>query len=378
MEIYLDNSATTKPCREAVEACLFAMETEYGNPSSLHQKGLKAELLQNRAREQLAEALECRTDELWFTSGATESNNLALFGAAGANARRGKTILTTAIEHPSVLEPLAELERQGFRIVRLMPGSDGTYTPEQFAQAVDEDTILVSCMQVNNETGLILPVAEIARAVKRKKTDILVHVDAVQAFLKLPIKLKHMPIDLLSVSGHKVHAPKGIGALYCKKGVRILPRVFGGGQQGGIRSGTEPVELISAFGAAVAAQSGRIRERAARDQALRDYLCGRLAGEPGIVVHNTARSLPHIVHLSVMGVRSEIMLHHLERYGIYVSSGSACARGKQSHVLAALGMDRASSDSALRISFGADTNEAMLDELALRLREGRETLAKTR
>lgn len=378
MEIYLDNSATTRPCREAVDACLFAMETEYGNPSSLHRKGLRAEQLQNRAKAQLAAALSCEPSEVIFTSGATESNNLALMGAARANARKGKTILTTAIEHPSVMEAAAALEREGFRIKRLMPDENGSYTPEQFAEAVDADTILVSCMYVNNETGLLLPVFAIAEAVKRKKADVLVHVDAVQGFLKQPIRLKNAAVDLLSVSGHKVSAPKGIGALFVRKGVRLQPIVYGGGQQGGIRSGTEPVPLIAAFGAAVEAQYRKIEESRAHYAALKSFLCERLAGIEGISINSTERCAPHIVSIAVRGIRSEVMLHYLEQFGIYVSSGSACAKGKQSYVLAALGFSKPQSDTTLRISFGPDTTEEMLAELVIRLEEGSRTLAKMR
>lgn len=378
MEIYLDNSATTRPCREAVDACLFAMETEYGNPSSLHRKGLRAEQLQNRAKAQLAAALSCEPSELIFTSGATESNNLALMGAAHANMRKGKTILTTSIEHPSVMEVTAALEKEGFRIKRLMPDENGSYTPEQFAEAVDADTILVSCMYVNNETGLILPVFAIAEAVKRKKADVLVHVDAVQGFLKQPIRLKNAAVDLLSVSGHKVSAPKGIGALFIRKGVRIQPRVYGGGQQNGIRSGTEPVPLIAAFGAAVEAQYQKLEESRKRYAARKEFLCEKLAGIEGISVNSTERCAPHIVSISVKGIRSEVMLHYLEQFEIYVSSGSACAKGKQSYVLAALGFSKPLSDTTLRISFGPDTTEEMLAELAKRLEEGSRTLAKMR
>ena len=378
MECYLDNSATTKPCKEAVEACVSAMETEYGNPSSLHGMGYRAEQTVTRAKEQLAAALSCTAAEILFTSGATESNNLALFGAAEAGIRRGRTILTTAVEHPSVLETAAELERRGFTVKRLLPGEDGRYTAEQFADAVDSDTVLVSCMMVNNETGLILPVEEIARAVKRKNAQTLVHVDGVQGFLKIPVKLKTSSIDLRSVSGHKVRAPKGIGALYVKRGVRLIPRMFGGGQQGGLRSGTEPVPVIAAFGAAVEAQKDAVSASRERYAALKGRLLTGCEKISGVSIHSGEECAPHIVSLSVYGIRSEVMLHFLEQYAIYVSSGSACAKGKQSYVLEALGIDRRESDETLRVSFGAETTEAMIDEFLLRLEEGSRSLARQR
>lgn len=379
MEIYLDNSATTRPCDEAVAACVHAMKTEYGNPSSLHKMGFSAERLMETAAKQLAAALSCEPSELVFTSGATESNNLAVLGAAAAAARRGKTVVTTAVEHPSVLEACARLESQGYTVKRLNPDQTGRYTPEQFADAVDQDTVLVTCMMVNNETGLILPVMDIARAVKRKNPNALVHVDAVQGFLKLPIKLKGADVDLLSVSGHKVRAPKGVGALYLKRGVRILPRTYGGGQQGGLRSGTEPVPLISAFGAAVEAQCTKISAERERCGAVRARLIEQASAVNGLTVNSAGEGYaPHIVSLSAYGVRSETMLHFLEQHGIFVSSGSACAKGKPSHVLTALGFDPMTAGETIRVSFGADTTPGMMDELVSRLAEGIAVLVKQR
>lgn len=354
------------------------METEYGNPSSLHRMGYRAEQMVNRAAEQLAAALFCEPKEILFTSGATEANNLALFGCAEANRRRGNTIITTAIEHPSVLEPAAVLEKQGFRVKYLKPDAGGSYTPQQFAEAVDEDTILVSCMFVNNETGLIQPVEEIAAACKRRNPQVVVHSDAVQGFLRQPLRVKSSQLDLVSVSGHKVQAPKGIGALYVRRGVRLLPRVFGGGQQGGVRSGTEPVPLIAAFGAAAEAQREQVRAGQARYEALKAQLCAACRDIPGVTVHSTSLCAPHIVSLSVQGIRSEILLHYLEEFEIYVSSGSACAKGKHSHVLEAVGVERRAADETIRVSFGADTTGEMVEQLVSRLAEANRCLAKQR
>ena len=363
MEIYLDNSATTRPCPAAVEACRYAMETEYGNPSSLHGKGFEAEKLVIRAKEQVASALRCDPQEIYFTSGATESNNTVLFGVASAHKRQGKTIITTAVEHPSVLEPAGILEKQGFTVKRLSPESGGRYTPEQFADAVDGDTILVSAMFVNNETGLILPVAEIAAAVKARKPDLLFHTDAVQGFLKLPLSLRNTKIDLLSVSGHKVEAVKGVGGLYIRKGVRIAPLLYGGGQQEGIRPGTVPVPLIASFGAAAAVQEQNMAARYSRYVSLKNRLLEKVSLVDGIAVQSGEGCSPHIISVAAEGIRSEILLHFLEQKGIYVSSGSACSKGKASYALTALGIGKPASDETVRVSFGSDTTEEMVDRL---------------
>ena len=378
MEIYLDHSATTPCSSEAVEACRGAMADCYGNPSSLHRKGFAAERLTDAARESIAAALACDGTELIFTSGATEANNLALIGAARARERRGKTIVISAVEHPSVLEPAAWLEKQGFTVKRIFPGADGVYSPADFAEAMDQETVLVSAMMVNNETGLILPVLEIAKAVKRMSNDVLFHTDAVQGFLKQPIRLKNSMIDLLSVSGHKVRAPKGVGALYIRKGVRLLPLLYGGGQQNGLRPGTEPVPLIAAFGAAVEAQKGRIAENAAHYETLRSHLVGCLSGISGVEARTGGEYAPWIVSVSAYGLRSEILLHYLEEAEIYVSSGSACSKGAPSHVLSALGIDRRTADETIRVSMSAATTVAELDAFAERLAEAMRLLHKQR
>lgn len=378
MEIYLDNSATTKPCKEAVEAAVLAMEVVYGNPSSLHRKGFEAEKKMNEARADIASALSCDPSEILFTSGATESNNLALFGAAEAKKRRGNKILISAIEHPSVLEAAEELGKRGYEIVQIRPDENGAYTPDCFAKETDANTILVSVMTVNNETGLILPVEAIAKAVKRKNPEVLFHTDAVQAFLKVPIKLKNSAIDLMSISGHKVYAPKGIGALYIKKGVRVIPQIHGGGQQNNLRSGTESVPLIAAFGAAAKVGKRDLMKNREHYAKLKMHLEQAVETVPQIRIHRMMPAAPHIVSMAVYGIRSETMLHYLEQEGIYVSSGSACAKGKHSYVLSALGIDKMTSDETLRISFSPETTEEMLDALVNRIKTGIDVLAKQR
>lgn len=378
MEIYLDNSATTKTCKEAIEAAAFAMESEYGNPSSLHRRGFEAEKLIDEAKKQIAVLVSCDKGEVYFTSGATESNNLAIIGRALAENRRGNKIVTTAVEHPSVMEACSFLEKRGFEIVKISPDENGKINPIDFYNAVDEKTILVSAMYVNNETGYILPVYDIAKAVKRKNPNVCFHVDAVQGFLKLPIKLKNSGIDLMSISGHKVYAPKGIGAIYIKKGTRLKPTLFGGHQQGGVRPGTESVPLISAFSASIAKNAPMMEKNLQHYKKLRGRLLEKLKEIEDVTVLSDEKCAPYIVSISVKGIRSEIMLHFLEQFEIYVSSGSACSKGGHSYVLSAFGVPQSVADEAVRISFSMETTEEMIDALAEKIKLGTETLAKKR
>lgn len=375
-EIYLDNSATTKVSAASANAVVKMMTEDYGNAASLHRKGYEAEQTLISAKKTFASLLSCREDEIYFTSGATESNNMALQGAAEAGKRRGKKIVITAIEHASVLETAAYLERCGYEIVKIYPNEQGEFSPIDFFHAVDEKTILVSAMMVNNETGLMLPVLEIAKAVKRKNPKTLFHTDAVQGFLKQPLRLKNSEIDLLSASGHKVYAPKGIGLLYIKKGVRITPLFYGGGQQNGIRVGTDSLPLIAGFEAAVKEYLPRQKEYAEHYQKLREHLLNRLSEIPEISINSNEHCVPYIVNISVAKIRSEVMLHFLEQSQIYVSSGSACSKGAKSHVLSALGLENERIDTALRISFSKGTTAEQLDILADRLCLGIASLAK--
>lgn len=377
-EVYLDNSATTKVCEPAVRAAVQVMQTDYGNAASLHRKGFEAEQHITAAKKSIAAVLGCTEQELYFTSGATESNNMSLIGAADANKRRGKKIITTAIEHASVLETAAYLERQGYEVVRLQPNADGQYTPMDFYNAVDEQTVLVSAMFVNNEIGCSLPVTDIAKAVKRKNPNALFHTDAVQGFLKLPLKLKNSGIDLLSASGHKIYAPKGIGLLYIRKGVHLTPLLYGGGQQNGVRVGTDNVPLIAALGAAVQMGALNMEKNLAHYRSLKAHLLNLLQDMPEITVNSTEDCVPYIVNLSVAKIRSEVMLHFLEQFGISVSSGSACSKGAKSHVLSAFGLDDRRIDTALRISFSTETTTADLDYFTEKLQQGIDTLAKMR
>jgi cysteine desulfurase len=374
-EIYFDNSSTTQVCREAAEKVMEVMTEEYGNPSSLHTKGFRAEQEMNAARESVAQALGAEPGEITFTSGGTESNNIALFGAARARRKRGRRIVTTAIEHPSVLNTAARLEQEGFEVIRLQPDGAGKIAPEQFREAVTPDTILVSVMRVNNEVGSIQPVEAAADAIEAAKAPALLHVDAVQAFGKLRLRPRRMRADLMSVSGHKIHAPKGVGALYIRSGVHIEPLTYGGGQERDMRPGTESVPLIAGLGAAVRAlpepEAGLARMRE-----LNGFLRRELSAIPGVCFNSPDDALPYILNLSAGGVRAETMLHFLSEKGIYVSSGSACSKGRESYVLRAMGLPKDRIGSALRLSFSRFNTKEEAETFVRALKDGLASLVK--
>ena len=372
-EIYLDNSATTRLCEKSAEKVLELMTQCYGNPSSLHKKGLEAQREVAHARQAVAVSLSAQPREIIFTSGGTEANNLAVLGGAAA----GKRIVTTAIEHPSVLEPMRQLEKEGFEVVFLTPDADGRVPEEAVLKAVTGDTILISVMAVNNELGSIQPIEVLKKAVKRAGAPALVHVDGVQAYGKLPLRPEKLGIDLLTVSGHKIHGPKGVGALYVSKNARILPRTFGGGQERELRPGTEAAPLIAGLGAAVE-ELPDWRQAYSRMEKLRDYTLQKLSGLEGVEVNSPVEGLPYLLNFSALGIRSETMLHFLAQRGIYVSSGSACAKGKQSHVLKAAGLPDSRISSAIRVSFSRENTERDADALAEGVREGLACLARAR
>ena len=376
-DIYLDNSATTRVCEKSAEKVLELMTQCYGNPSSLHKKGLEAQREVAHARQAVAVSLGAQPREIIFTSGGTEANNLAVLGGAAAGRRRGKRIVTTAIEHPSVLEPMRQLEKEGFEVVFLTPDADGRVPEEAVLKAVTGDTILISVMAVNNELGSIQPIEVLKKAVKRAGAPALVHVDGVQAYGKLPLRPEKLGIDLLTVSGHKIHGPKGVGALYVSKNARILPRTFGGGQERELRPGTEAAPLIAGLGAAVE-ELPDWRQAYSRMEKLRDYTLQKLSGLEGVEVNSPVEGLPYLLNFSALGIRSETMLHFLAQRGIYVSSGSACAKGKQSHVLKAAGLPDSRISSAIRVSFSRENTERDADALAEGVREGLACLARAR
>ena len=373
MEHYLDNSATTAVSTAAADKAYRIMTEVYGNPSSLHLKGLEAEQELNAARKAVASRLRVSAEEVYFTGGGTEANNTALFGAAYANARNRRKIVISAVEHSSVTEAAKRLEDEGFEIVCILPREDGRIYAEDVAAAVDEHTALVSVMLVNNETGAVMPVQEIFAAVKDKNSHTLCHTDAVQAFGKLHIKAKMLGADMISVSGHKVHAPKGVGALYIKKGVRLVPRQYGGEQEKRFRPGTEALSSIAAFG--VACEEFAIDENYKKVSELNAYARQKLSAIKGVVFNSGENALPYVLNISAGRVRSETMLHFLEELDVFVSSGSACAKGKPSHVLSAMGLSRERADSALRISFSKYSTTADIDALCEGIATGLRVLA---
>lgn len=374
---YFDNSATTAVCAAAVERMVRVMTEVYGNPSSLHTMGVRAEQEVAKARAEVAALIGAKAEQIVFTSGGTEANNLAILGAAAALRRRPPVAVTTAVEHPSVAACFDELEKQGWSVTRVSPLADGTVTPEQVAAACTADTALVSVMAVNNETGARFDIPSMVAAVKARAPQAVFHTDCVQAAGKLPLKAERWGVDLLTVSSHKLHGPKGCGALYVRKGVRLLPRVFGGGQEKGLRSGTEAVPAIVGFGAA-AASVAPFEAQNAKYTALRDTLMRELSSLTEVRWHCPPDGVPYIVHLSIPGIRSETLLHFLAAKELYVSSGSACAKGKHSTVLEAMGLPPEEIDSSLRISFCYENTEDEVRALAQALRDAAETLQRRR
>ena len=373
--VYLDNAATTQVCRAAADKALEMMTVNYGNPSSLHRMGASAEQAVETARKQVSKLLGCSPETLFFTSGGTESNNLAVFGAALAKQRAGRHIVTTAVEHSSVMESVNELERQGCGVTRLVPDKNGVIEPEQVAEACRSDTVLVSIMYVNNEIGIHFPIDRIVSSVRRVASGTLIHCDAVQAAGKMPLSAERIDIDLMSASAHKLHGPKGCGALYIKKGTRILPRVFGGGHERGIRAGTEPVPLIAAFGAA-AEELPMVEEQNRLYHSLRQRLHEGVERLRGVVWISPKAAVPYIVNIAAPGIKSETMLHFLAQHDVYVSSGSACSKGKKSHVLTALGLPDRLVDSALRVSFSHTNTVEDIDRFLEVLEQGLKVLVR--
>lgn len=373
MEHYLDNSATTKVSQKAAEKAFEIMTENYGNPSSLHLRGMYAEQELVKARKEVAGRLGATADEIYFTSGGTEANNLAIFGVAEAKKRRGRRIVVSAVEHSSIMESAKKLEDNGFDVVRIMPREDGTIHKEDVLENVDENTILVSVMCVNNETGAIMNISDIFSAVKAKNSDVICHTDAVQAFGKISLSASRLHADLISVSGHKIHAPKGVGAIFVKKGVRLVPLHYGGEQEKKLRPGTEAIPLIAAMG--VACGEFNIDKNYDYVSKLNSYAREKLLKIDGVVLNSPENALPYVLNISVGKVRSETMLHFLENLEVYVSSGSACAKGKPSYVLESMNIGRDRADSALRISFSKLNTEEDIDALCEGIEKGLKTLA---
>lgn len=365
MEAYFDNSATTRVYDSVADIMVKVMKEDYGNAAAKHMKGVEAERYIREAREEIAKSLKVKEKEIIFTSGGTESNNLALVGTALANRRAGNHLITTAVEHPSIYNTMGWLEEQGFRITYLPVDAAGHISLEELEHAVCDDTILVSVMYVNNEIGAVEPVEEISRVIRAKKPDVLFHVDAIQAYGKYQIRPKRQGIDLLSVSGHKIHGPKGVGFLYVDEKVKIRPILFGGGQQKGMRSGTENVPGCAGLAEAVRITYKDHGEKIERLYGLRERLIAGLKGLEGVTINGleTRESAPQIVSASFAGIRSEVLLHALEDKGIYVSSGSACSSNHPgvSGTLKGIGVKGELLDATLRFSFGMFNTEEEVD-----------------
>ncbi len=365
--IYLDNSATTRCSEKAFEAMKKASLEDFGNPSSLHDFGYKSQLMREEAREIIAKTLKCDKKEIYFTSGGTEGNNMALFGGAEAKKRRGNHIITSKIEHASVANPIKQLEKEGFDITYLGTDANGLVSVDELKAALRPDTIMVSIMMVNNEIGALQPVEEIGNAIKAFNDEILFHVDAIQAYGKYAINLKKLKIDMLTVSGHKIHGPKGSGFIYIRDKVRVLPQILGGGQEKGMRSGTENLPAIAGLGVAAKEAYDNLEENRAHMYALRDRLIEGLKDIEGLsfngrLDHDTA---PHILSVSIKGARTkaEVILHRLEEYGICVSAGSACSSNKPaiSETLKAIGLDSDLLNRTIRFSFCPENTYQEID-----------------
>jgi len=361
--IYLDNSATTKPCREAVDAMMAAMTEGWGNPSALYQFGIDAAHAMRTARTKVAAALGAEPDRVFFTSGGTEADNWAVFGTIKRLGKRGKHIITTAIEHHAILNCMKDLEAQGFDVTYLQPDELGRITLDSLKSALRKDTILVSIMMVNNETGAVMPISQMAKLTHRVCPDAFFHTDAVQGFLKVPFTAKALGADLISISSHKVHGPKGAGALYISPRLRSFPALLlGGGQEHNFRSGTEATPAIFGFAAACAAVSATFREDIAKEKAMLEALVEKISAMDGVLINGTHEA-PHILSLSIPGVPTQNSINILQDAGICVSAGSACAKGHRSHVMEAMNLPPEVIDGSFRVSICRDTTEADLSAL---------------
>ena len=361
--IYLDNSATTKPCKEAVEAMTAALTEDWANPSALYNFGIDAAKQLRISRNKVAAALGAEPDRVFFTSGGTEADNWAIFGTAKRFGKKNKHIITTAIEHPAVLNCMKELEAQGFEVTYLQPDPMGRITLDALKAALRKDTFFVSIMMVNNEVGSVMPIAQMAKLTHKLCPDAIFHTDAVQGFLKIPFAAKALGADLISISSHKVHGPKGAGALYISPKIRSFPALlFGGGQESTYRSGTEATPAIFAFAAACEAVSKSLAEDSAREKELLAKYAEKIEALDGVVI-NGAHEAPHILSLSIPGVPTQNSINILQDAGLCVSAGSACAKGHRSHTLTAMQLSPQVMDGSFRVSLSRDTTEDDMDAL---------------
>ncbi len=375
--IYFDNAATTKPCKEAIEASGQMMESTWGNPSSLHTLGLLAQLKVDSAREVIADTLGTKPKNIIFTSGGTEANNLAVNSAVQTRRRRGNRIVASAYEHSSIHHKLKTLEKEGFEVVFVPAEKNGIVDPKKIAEKVDEKTILVAVMMTNNEVGGVNDIQRIVKLTKQKNPNTLVHADCVAAYGKIKFDATKLGVDTLTISAHKIHGLKGTGALYVKDGTRVVGYTIGGEQEKAVRPGTENTAGIVAFSAAAERIFFKINENFEKVQKLKNHLAERIADTDFIKI-NCENDFPYTTNISVDGLRSETLLHYLESKEIYVSSGSACSKGARTHVLESMGFDRKTQDSAIRISFSADNTTEEIDTLIDEIINAKNTLCGTK
>ncbi len=374
MEHYLDNAATTRVCDEAAEAAIRAMTVTFGNPSSTHASGRDARSLLDSSRRKIAMALGCAASELVFTSCGTESDNWAVISGAESMRRKGLHVISSEAEHDAVRKSMDELEHRGFEITRLKPDPSGSVSIDSLRSALRPDTILVSLMLVNNETGSVTDIAAAAQAIKDSGSSALLHTDAVQAFMKIPFRASSLGADMISISGHKIHAPKGVGALYIRKGLRIKPYIIGGGQEDGRRAGTEALPQIAAFAAACDAAAPLFEEYSQRLYGFRDEIIRSVSSSaPSVKINGVGA--PHILNISLPGLKSEVLMNYLEAREIYVSKSSACKKGGRSHVLEAMGLDPRSIDGSIRIGLSRFTTEEDITALCEGIQEAWNSLA---
>ena len=374
MEIYLDNAATTKVCPEAAEAAYKTMLEVYGNPSSTHTKGREAKTVLDQSRKKLAAALDCVPTEVFFTSCGSEGDNWAILNGAESMKRKGMHVISSAVEHDAVRKSMEELSRRGFEVTYLKPEKDGSVSVDAVMSALREDTVLISLMLVNNETGAVTDIGSVVRAVRKAGSKALIHTDAVQGFMKVPFSAKKLGADMITVSGHKIHAPKGIGALYIKSGVKIKPYIMGGAQESALRAGTEPMPQIAAFGVACELAAAAMPEYTEKMFRLRELAIEKICADiPEAVI--LGGGAPHILSVSLPGWRSEVLMNFFEARGIYVSRSSACKKGGRSHVLEAMQLPAAVIDGAIRVSFSRYTTTEDIEAFCSALKEAHDTLA---
>ena len=377
MTAYFDNSATTKPCKAAIEAVNDALNNCWGNPSSLHKIGLDASNKLKLARKQASRLLGVNENTFYFTSSGTTANNTAIFGAYEKMKRQGNKIITTAIEHPSVSEPIKYLESKGVQVIRISPDKSGKINEDEFFSVIDKDTILVSCMAVNNEVGSILPVNSIRAAIKRNGSPAIIHSDCIQALSKIPVTPKTLDADIITVSGHKIHALKGVGGIYIKNKGSVKPYILGGGQEQGLHSGTEAIPAILSFGAA-AEEAMKVSENALYVSGLKKKLVDAISDIPCVTINSPQDAIPYIVNISILGLPSQPIVNFMDEKGICISAGSACKMGHRSPVLTAMGLSPEIIDSAVRISLSRYNTEEEIDILISAIKEAAEKYGNKR